>query len=201
MRSSAMANIAIPGVAVTYGALLLCVSRASTGLSKHSMGVGPLFCLDFWDCRRACARGGYFCHAHAHAHAQSPSPPGMAIPDSPFCPVQWPVQWVLGTIKQNPAMLGSHSSLFPAFPCVLDQTMPCKVCHSKPAVDSVALAEADLCTLRQKHPGLAEDWAVCELCVRQARPNTFFSSKWVASGVLGYKAVFSGFSDFEVIWC
>jgi len=30
-----MANIAVPGVAVTYRALLSCVSRASTGLSKH----------------------------------------------------------------------------------------------------------------------------------------------------------------------
>ena len=30
-----MANIAIPGVAVTYRALLACVSRVSTRLSKH----------------------------------------------------------------------------------------------------------------------------------------------------------------------
>ena len=55
---SAMANIAIPGMAVTYRALLLCVSRASTGLSRHGVGVEPLFCLDFWDRSRACTRGG-----------------------------------------------------------------------------------------------------------------------------------------------
>ena len=53
-----MADIAIPGVAVMYRALLLCVSRPSTGLSKDVVGVEPLFCLHFWDRGRACARGG-----------------------------------------------------------------------------------------------------------------------------------------------
>ena len=53
-----MANIAIPGMAVMYRALLSCVSRASRGLSKHGVGVEPLFCLDFGDRGRACARGG-----------------------------------------------------------------------------------------------------------------------------------------------
>ena len=38
-------------------ALLLCVSHASTALSKHEVGVEPLFCFVFWDCGRACARG------------------------------------------------------------------------------------------------------------------------------------------------
>ena len=52
-----MANIAIPSMAITYRALLSCVLCASTGLSKHGVGVEPLFCLDFWDRGRACARG------------------------------------------------------------------------------------------------------------------------------------------------
>jgi hypothetical protein len=52
---SAMANIATPGMAVTHCVLLSCVSRASTGMSKHGVGVEPLF---FWDRGCACARGG-----------------------------------------------------------------------------------------------------------------------------------------------
>ena len=47
-----MANIAIPGMAAMYRALLACVTRASRGLSKHGVGVEPLFCLDFWDRER-----------------------------------------------------------------------------------------------------------------------------------------------------
>ena len=40
-----MPHIAIPGVTVTYRALLLCVcSRPSRGLSKDVVGVEPLFC-------------------------------------------------------------------------------------------------------------------------------------------------------------
>ena len=35
-----------------------CVPHASTVLSKHGVGVEPLFCLGFWDRGRACARGG-----------------------------------------------------------------------------------------------------------------------------------------------
>ena len=79
----AMADVAIPGVAVTCGALPLCVSRARTALSKRGggelsvlpvgyrgwtaivglwlstgVGVGLLFCLGCWDRGRACARGG-----------------------------------------------------------------------------------------------------------------------------------------------
>ena len=57
MRFSAMADIAIPGMAVRYRAFLSCVSRKSTGLSKHGVGAQPLFCLDFRDCDRACTRG------------------------------------------------------------------------------------------------------------------------------------------------
>ena len=34
------------------------VSRACTALSKHGVGVEPLFWPDFWDRGRACARGG-----------------------------------------------------------------------------------------------------------------------------------------------
>ena len=34
------------------------VSRACTALSKHGVGVEPPFWPDFWDCGRACARGG-----------------------------------------------------------------------------------------------------------------------------------------------
>ena len=33
-----MANIAIPGMAVTYRALRSCVPHASTGSSKHGLG-------------------------------------------------------------------------------------------------------------------------------------------------------------------
>ena len=40
----------------------------------------------------------------------------------------------------------------------------------------LSLAESDRCTLRQKHSDCAEDWVICELCVRQARPNPFFGS-------------------------
>ena len=40
----------------------------------------------------------------------------------------------------------------------------------------LSLGELDCCTLRQKHPDCAEDWVICELCVRQAQPNPFF---WV----------------------
>ena len=56
--------------------------------------------------------------------------------------------------------------------------MPCNVCHSKNAetVAFLSLAESDRCTLRQKHSDCAEDWVICELCVRQARPNPFFGS-------------------------
>ena len=53
-----MANIAIPGTAATYRALLLCVLPSSTGLSKHRVGVETLLSLDFWDCGRACTLGG-----------------------------------------------------------------------------------------------------------------------------------------------
>ena len=35
-----------------------CVPHAGTVLSKHAVGVEPLFCLVFWDRGRACARGG-----------------------------------------------------------------------------------------------------------------------------------------------
>ena len=40
-----------------------CVPHAGTVLSKHGVGVDPLFCLVFWDRGRACARGGRgMCH-------------------------------------------------------------------------------------------------------------------------------------------
>ena len=46
-------------MAVTYRALLPRVLHARTGLSTHGVGVGPLFCLDFWDRDRASTtRGG-----------------------------------------------------------------------------------------------------------------------------------------------
>ena len=35
-----------------------CVPHAGTVLTKHGVGVEPLFCLFFWDRGRACARGG-----------------------------------------------------------------------------------------------------------------------------------------------
>ena len=35
-----------------------CVPHAGTVLSKHGVGVEPLFCLGFWDHGRACAGGG-----------------------------------------------------------------------------------------------------------------------------------------------
>ena len=38
-------------------ALLVCVSHASTVLSKHEVGVELLFCLVFWDRGCGCARG------------------------------------------------------------------------------------------------------------------------------------------------
>ena len=38
-------------------ALLLCMSHANTVLSKHEVGIQPLFRLVFWDCGCACARG------------------------------------------------------------------------------------------------------------------------------------------------
>ena len=53
-----MANIAFLGMAVTYSALLSCVSHTSTGLSKHGVGVEPLCYLDSWDCRRLAQGGG-----------------------------------------------------------------------------------------------------------------------------------------------
>ena len=107
-----------------------------------------------------------------------PPPPGTGIPYFPYSPEQWPVQWVLRTIAQKWAILGTHLSLFPAHPYALDQTMPCNVCHSKNAetVAFLSLAESDRCTLRQKHSDCAEDWVICELCVRHARPNPFFGS-------------------------
>ena len=40
----------------------------------------------------------------------------------------------------------------------------------------LSLAKLDRCTLRQKHSDCADDWVICELCVRQARPNPFFGS-------------------------
>ena len=69
MWFSAMPNIVVLGMAVKYRALLLCVSsRASTGLSKHGLGVDPLFCLGFWDRGRACASGrGVRVHVHVCA--------------------------------------------------------------------------------------------------------------------------------------
>ena len=62
-----------------------------------------------------------------------PPPPPKGIPDSPSCPAQQPVQWVLGTITRKQAILGTQLSLFPAFSCVLDQTMRCNACHSENA--------------------------------------------------------------------
>ena len=58
------------------------------GLSKHGVGIEPLFRLDFWDCSRACAKGGgvivpifYLC---------SKVTVGLSLPDgSLFCLV-WP---------------------------------------------------------------------------------------------------------------
>ena len=74
------------------------------------------------------------------------------------------------------AGFGTWLSLFSAFLCVLDQTMPCNACHSKNAktVDLLPLGKADRFTLRQKHPDCAEYWVICELCVRQACPNPPF---------------------------
>jgi len=86
--------------------------------------------------------------------------PRMGILESLVCHVQWPVQWVLGTKKQ--AILGTHLSLFPALPCVLDQTRACNVCHSKNAETVVFFLSY---------------WDICELCVRQARPNPFFEKR------------------------
>ena len=42
----------------SYVCLPSCVPHASTVLSKHRVGVEPLFCLGFWDRGCACARGG-----------------------------------------------------------------------------------------------------------------------------------------------
>ena len=70
----------------------------------------------------------------AEFEAQAPPPPLREIPDSPFCPVQWPVQWVLVITTQKQAVLGG--------------------CHSKNAVVVLAVVEADHCTLRQKRPEL-----------------------------------------------
>ena len=116
----------------------------------------------------------------------TPPPPRTGIPYFPYSPEQWPVQWVLRTIAQKWAILGTHLSLFPALPHALDQTMPCNVCHSKNAetVAFLSLAESDRCTLRQKHSDCAEDWVICELCVRQARPNLFFLGQCPAGPLL-----------------
>ena len=42
----------------SYVCLPSCVPLTSTILSKHGVGVEPLFCLGFWDRGRACAKGG-----------------------------------------------------------------------------------------------------------------------------------------------
>ena len=67
-----MAEMVIPGVAVTYRALPSCVSRARTGLSKHKAGVEPLLCLDDGDRGRACARGGGIRSMHSQESTARP---------------------------------------------------------------------------------------------------------------------------------
>ena len=67
-----------------------CVPHASTFLSKHRVGVEPLFCLFFWDRGRDCSRGGRgtvlqatdepisflgFALPASSAHVQQPSVP------------------------------------------------------------------------------------------------------------------------------
>ena len=47
-----------PWLIMLFPVWLLHVSRACTALSKHGVGVEPPFWPDFWDCSRACARGG-----------------------------------------------------------------------------------------------------------------------------------------------
>ena len=54
---SAMAHIPILGMAVMYRASLWCVSRASTGLYTHGVGVEPLICPDFGNRGRASVVG------------------------------------------------------------------------------------------------------------------------------------------------
>ena len=73
-----MANIAIPGAAVTYRALLFCVSHLSTGLSTHGVGVEPLLSLDL------CAGGG------GTTPQQVEAPPSMRIALGPGSPPQPP---------------------------------------------------------------------------------------------------------------
>ena len=115
---------------------------------------------------------------YEHDHKVCATPPPLRESRIPRTAPYWPVQWVLRTIPQKLAILGTHLSLFPALPYALDQTMPCNVCHSKNAtVAFLSLGELDRCTLQQKHPDCAEDWVICELCVRQARPNPFFGGQ------------------------
>ena len=59
--------------------------------------------------------------------ARGGHPPPLGNPESP---IQWPVQGVVRTTTQKLAILGTHLSLVPAIPCVLDQTMPCSKQHS-----------------------------------------------------------------------
>ena len=55
---SATADMATPGVAVAYRALLSCVSRAQARACLGTgVGVDLLICLDVRDRGRACARG------------------------------------------------------------------------------------------------------------------------------------------------
>ena len=106
-------------------------------------------------------------------------------PPPPYGNPVFPVQprTVARTVgsQNHSTEIGNIRHPFVSFSCpplCFDQTMPCNVCHPKNAetVAFLSLAESDHCTLRQKHSDCAEDWVICELCVRQARPNPFFGS-------------------------
>ena len=56
-----MANIAIPRIAVTYCALLSCVSLASTGLSKHGWALNCCCAWTFGTAAVLAQGGGGMC--------------------------------------------------------------------------------------------------------------------------------------------
>ena len=59
------------------------VPHAGTVLSKHGVGVEPLFCLGFWDRGRACARGGGAVLLGGGAPTHPLTPPPRASPLTP----------------------------------------------------------------------------------------------------------------------
>ena len=81
----------------------------------------------------------------AYITQKQPSPPygNPGFPDLPRIVGSWNRNIEIGNI-------GTHLSLFYAFPCVVDWTMPCTICHSKNAEsdDFLSLGEADRCALR-----------------------------------------------------